>query len=324
MSRVVGVLASLTLTALVASAAAAQAYRAPRTADGVPDLDGAWTNNSLTTLERPEELKTLVVPDAEAAVYEKTRLGKPLALPEDKIGASESEWWETDVGLAMIRGQRRSSWIVHPANGQIPFNAAAKAANKARRERRKVEFDDPEFRSLDERCLLPAAGAPLMNGGYNDNFQFVQTRGQIAIVSEYMTDLRIVRIGETRHPPAHVRVRGGDAIGRWEGETLVVESTNFTPAEVDAPDGDPKHDMRVTERITRVSPTELHYAFRVENPAAHAQSWNGEMVFRRLTARTFEFACHEGNYGLANILAGGRALDAERAAAAGPAATAAP
>jgi hypothetical protein len=314
MVRAANVLAAIVLAAALATAAAAQSYRAPRTAYGAPDFDGSWTNNSLTSLERPEELKSLVVSDADAAAYEKTRLGKPPKLPEDTVGGSDSEWWETDVGLARIRGQRRSSWIVHPADGQIPFTAAAKAANKARSARRKVDFDHPEVRSADERCLLPAAAPPLLNGGYNDNFQLVQTKTQLAIVAEYMTDLRIVRIGAVSHPPRHIRGRGGDSIGRWEGETLVIETTNFTPAEVDAPDGDPGHDMRVVERITRTGPDELHYAFRVESPAVHAQSWNGEMVLRRLKARMFEFACHEGNYGLPNILSGGRTLDAAKAA----------
>jgi hypothetical protein len=314
MSRAADVLGGVFLAVLIAGAAAAQTYRAPRTAHGAPDLDGIWTNNSLTSLERPEELKSLVVSDADAAAYEKTRLGKPPMFPEDAVGGADSEWWDTDVGLARIRGQRRSSWIVHPADGQIPFTAAAKAANKARRARLKIDFDNPESRSLDDRCLLPAASPPLLNGGYNDNFQFVQTKGQLVIIAEYMTDLRIVRIGPGSHPPRHIRVRGGDSIGRWEGDTLVVETTNFTPAEVDAPDRDPSHDMRVVERITRTSPDELHYAFRVESPAVHAQSWNGEMVLRRLKARTFEFACHEGNYGLPNILSGGRTLDAAKAA----------
>ena len=317
MKRVIGLLAGAVSFALAATAAT-QEYRAPRTAYGAPDLDGTWTNNSLTSLERPEELKALVVSDATAAEFEKTRLGKPPKLPEDTVGGSDSEWWETDVGLAKIRGTRRASWIVHPADGQIPLTAASKAYQKMRRERRKVDYDHPESRSHDERCLLAAAGPPLLNGGYNDNFQFVQTRDRLAIVAEYMTDLRVIRIGDTRHPPAHVRVRGGDSIGRWEGDTLIVESTNFPLSEVDPPDADPRHDMRVVERITRTSPTEIHYAFRVENPAAHAQSWYGEMVLRRLAARTFEFACHEGNYSLPNILAGGRAIDAAKASTTAP------
>ncbi|WP_411289077.1 hypothetical protein [Phenylobacterium sp.] len=294
----------------LAASAVAGDYRPPRTASGVPDLDGTWTNNSLTMLERPDELKTLVIPPSEARAWEAPRLGKPPELPDDNVGGAESEWWDTDVGLARIRGQARTSWIVQPTDGQRPFNAAAKAARKVRSERRKVDFDHPESRPAGERCLEAAAAPPLQNGGYNDNFQFVQTRDHIAIVSEYMGELRIVRLGETRHPPKAVRLRMGDSLGRWEGDTLVIETTNFPAEEVEAPDGDPQADMRVVERITRTSPTELHYAFRVENPAVYAQSWQGEMVFRALTQPTFEFACHEGNYSMPNILAGARQQEA--------------
>jgi hypothetical protein len=311
MPRVLAAGGSALLVAFLVTTTWAQDYRAPRTAYGAPDLDGTWTNNSLTSLERPEDLKALVVSEADALAYEKDRLGRPPKLPDDTVGGAESEWWDTDVGLATIRGTRRSSWIVHPADGQIPLTAQAKAHRKARRDRRKTDFDHPESRSMDERCQLAAVSPPLLNGGYNDNFQFVQTRDRLAIVAEYMSDLRVVRIGDAAHPPPHVRVRGGDSVGRWEGDTLVIESTNFTPAEVDPPDGDPRHDMRVVERITRISPTELHYAFRVESPATDAQSWNGEMVLRKFDKPTFEFACHEGNYSLSHMLAGGRQADAE-------------
>jgi hypothetical protein len=302
-----GLIIGMTIAALATCAAAGE-YRAPRNVHGAPDLDGMWTNNSLTGLERPKEFKGLVATEAEAAAYEKARLGKPPEIPNDTVGGAESEWWETDVGLARIRGTRRSSWIVSPADGQLPFNAAAQAANKARSARRKVDFDNPEVRSLGERCLQPSASPPLLNGGYNDNFQFVQTGDHVAIHSEYMHDLRIVRIGGA-HPPKSQRFWMGDSVGRWDGDTLVIETTNFSAHEVEAPAGDPAADQRVVERITRVAPGQLHYAFRVENPAVFAQSWEGELVFNRLTAPMFEFACHEGNYSLPHILAGGREVD---------------
>src|SRR4051812_25457724 len=168
--------------ALCASAAfAAAPYRAPLTWAGVPDLGGMWSNSSLTDVERPDELKSLVVPEKEAAAFEKDHRGKTPKDPEDTVGGNDSEWWETDVGLARIRGQARSSWLVAPASGKLPRSAQAKAARKARHQMRLTNFDNPEARSPDERCLATdSGGPPMFNGGYNDNFQFVQTADHLA------------------------------------------------------------------------------------------------------------------------------------------------
>ena len=305
-----GIIAALCL----ASPALAE-YRAPRTAHSVPDFDGTWTNNSLTELERPDEFKALIVSDAEAAAFEKIWRGKPPKIKDD-VGGADSEWWDTDVGLARIRGGARTSWIVAPADGQIPFTAAAKAANKALGDRRKVDFENPESRDLGERCLATgSAGPPLRNGGQSDNFKIVQTPDRIAILTEYGGNVRIVRLGDARHPPTSVRLRMGDSIGRWEGETLVVETTNFSPTEVRAAQGDTHADMRVVERFSRTSPTEFLYAFEVRNPARFAQAWQGEMIFRKLAAPIFEYACHEGNYSLPGILSGARQQEAAAAKA---------
>jgi hypothetical protein len=310
---------ALVLAGLLASAATlahAADYRAPRTAYGAPELEGLWSSSSLTEFERPKEFKTLVAPEAEAAAYEKAHRGKPPVNPEDKIGAADSEWWELDVGLARIRGQIRTSWIVSPADGQVPFTETAQAANKARSERFKTNFDNPESRGLSERCLDPeAAGPPLINGGYADFLQIVQTRDTIALMGEYDHTYRLVRLGGERHPPANVRRWGGDSIGRWEGQTLVVETTNFTAAEVNDPAGDPKSDMRVVERFTRISPSEILYEYIDDEPSRFIQSVRGEMVLNASKAPIYEFACHEGNYALANILAGGRQQDAAPPAA---------
>jgi hypothetical protein len=286
------VLAGLTLMAAPAAAGPAR-------------LDGTWSTASLTGLERPKELKRLVVSEAEAAAYEKENRGKVPMFPDDAVGGAQSEWWEIDFGLARIRGQIRSSWIVNPADGQMPRSAAARARGKAESERRKVDFDNPEARPGGERCL-PDNTPPLANAGVNDNYQFVLTRDRLAIYAEWMGDLRIVRIGDKRHAPAALRSWLGDSIGWWEGPTLVIETTNFMPAEVRAPGGDASADMRVIERLTRTGPDEITYTFSVTNPAVFTQTWQGEMVLHPATGRIFEFACHEGNYALPSILAGGR------------------
>lgn len=299
------------LAAIAAGLAAWTAQAAPP-----PDLSGAWTNNSLTQLERPDDFKSLVASEAEAKAYEKAHLGKPPdAPPEDKeIGGFASEWWETDVGLAKIRGQIRTSWLVSPADGQLPVRASVRAAGKLRSAKRRITFDGPEARPRSERCL-EAATPPMLNGGFNDNYQFVQTPDHLAIYAEWMHDVRIVRIGRAeRHPAADIRFDLGDAIGHWEGRTLVVETTNFSPSSIGA-DAGPRDDMTVTERFTRTAPDEMHYAFQVHAPAVYDQPWRGELIFRPLKAQIFEFACHEGNYALPGILSGGRQAEARARAA---------
>lgn len=292
-----------------------------------PDFTGLWTTSSLTGLERPDDLKTLTLTEAQAAAYEKAHRGKPPETsPETAaIGGDTSEWWETNVGLARIRGQIRSSWLVAPADGQLPVSKEAKAFSKARSARRKASIDNPEDRSPSERCIATdGAGPPLGNGGYNDNLQIVQAGDHLALYAEWMASLRIVRIG-ARHLPPDQRQTNGDSVAYWDGDVLVIETTNFTPSDIDSPRGDRKADMRTIERLSRVSPTELLYAFSVTNPEVFSQTWQGEMIVTASKGPLYEYACHEGNYGLANMLAGARYADAHPEAAKAVAApTAAP
>jgi len=283
-------------------------------AQSAPDhgLTGAWTTATFTPFERPKELKPLVLSEAEAAAYEKKQR-EPEADPDDEVGGAEAEWLEHDAGLARIRGRARSSWIVAPADGRTPYTAAAKAANKARAERQQTNFDDPEARPPGERCILDPA-TPLNTLPYNNGLQIIETPGAVVIDQE-LRGYRVVRLDGSGHPPPSVRTRQGDSIGRWEGRTLVVETTNFAPAVVAAANGDASADMRVVERFTRLPSGELHYTFLVSNPARYTQPVQGEMVLKTSRERMFEFACHEGNYGLANILAGGRAKDRAAASA---------
>lgn len=303
---------------ILAMAAGPAAARGPAPAKH-PDLSGLWSTASLTSEERDDAFKTLTVSEADAAAYEKKHRGRPPEDPEDTVGGAESEWWETDVGLARIRGQVRTSWIVSPADGKRPVTAQAKAFGKANRERSKVNFDNPEGRGRSERCLESGAIPPLENGGYNDNYQFVQTGDALMIYAEWMSTWRIVRIGDAHHLPAGLRVPGGDSIAHWEGDTLVIETTNFLPRDINAPNGDASADMKVVERLSRVSPDELGYAFSVTSPARYTQTWMGEVAFRATKGPIYEFACHEGNYGLANMLAGARHAEAMAAGAANPA-----
>ena len=277
-----------------------------------------WSNSSLTEMERPDAFKSLTPSTAEAEAFEKANRGKPPKIgdKDNPVGGPDSEWWERDAGLARIRGQLRTSWIVSPADGKRPFTAAAKAANKARREDRKVGFDGPEARDANERCVaVDAAGPPLDNGGQNDNFQFVQTGDHLAIYSEWMHVVRVVRLASSTgpnrltHPPSSIRFPMGDSLGWWDGEDLVIETTNFRPEDVNAPDGDARADMRVVERLSWLSPREVLYAFSVTNLARYTQTWQAEMVLHAAKGPIYEYACHEGNYALQDMLAGARRLE---------------
>ena len=260
-----------------------------------------------------------MVTEAEAAKYEKAHRGKPPDFlppddPDHAVGGVESEWWETDVGLARIRGQISTSWIVSPADGQVPVSPATKTFHKARRERMKVDFDNSEGRDQSERCVeTDGAGPPYQNGGYNDNLEMVLAGDQLVMHSEWMSSLRIVRIGAKDHLPADLRLPGGDSVAHWDGESLVIETTNFLPRDVDDPKGDPKADMKTVERFTRTGPGELLYGFSVTTPTSFTQTWTGEMLQRRAKQPMYEYACHAGNYGLVNMLLGARHLEAEAA-----------
>ena len=299
------------MTALAAAPALAGDYRAPRNAYGAPDFDGLWSMTSLTELERPDEFKTLVVDEKEAAAYEKAHRNKPPSFADNEVGGGESEWWERDTGLAKIRGQYRTSWIVSPADGQVPISPEAKAFYKTRGETRKTHIDNPEDRNLSERCLDPGT-PPFINFGNSDFFQVVQTKDQIALVSEYDHDVRIVRMdGGAQHPAPGTRQWRGDSIGRWQGETLVIDTTNFMAPEVDDPKKDPRSDMHIVERMTRISPTEMIYEFVVSNPSVQIQDMRGEMLVHVSNSAIYESTCHEGNYALEHILAGARQQDSK-------------
>ena len=282
-----------------------------------PDFSGLWTNATLTEFERPDDFKTLIISDEAASTYEKAHRGKvPEGPKDDTIGAFESEWWETNVGLTRIDGRARSSIVTFPEDGQLPTNAAAKAARKKQNAKRKAGFDNPENLTTSERCLSAgAAGPPMIGSGFNDNYKIVQTSDQLAIYAEQGFAVRIIRLGDAPHPPFNQRFRMGDSVGHWEGATLVIETTNFVADEVDSPDGDPKADARVVERMTRLSSGEIHYAFQVEDPASFTQAWRGEQLLHPTNGPIYEYACHEGNYSLPNMLQASRAADGQATAA---------
>jgi hypothetical protein len=302
---------------------AAKPYRAPRAADGHADLQGIWTNTALTFLARPPIFKSLIATDAEEKTMLKFFMSmvgdllKPTVDPKEGAPpavkeAPQSDIIEMDFHLARIDGKPRSSWIVEPANGQIPFTDAGKKAYAGR----KSTADDPEARPLTERCLIAIGspeGPPMMNTGFNGNYRVVQTRDFVAIQVEMNHDVRIVRLVDRAHAPAAVTRWMGDSVGWWEGDTLVVESANFDPrGVVDSLNGGFRHGpkTRVVERFTRTAQDQMLYEFTVNDADYYKQPWSGQMPMRAAPGPIYEYACHEGNYSLPNALSGARYAEA--------------
>jgi hypothetical protein len=292
----------------LASTASAASYRMPRTPWGAPNLQGRWSNFALTRLERPPGVPARIAKGAdlkriERAVYDSI-------LPADPLGSRESELWQPSH-LAVIDGEMRTSWITSTADGRIPYTAEARRRLEALRAGAFTDYAGPESRNTSERCLTPtfsAASPPMQNAPYAANYQIVQTRDAVVIVSEIDNEVRIVRLGG-RHPDH--RLWMGDSIGHWEHDTLVVETTGFKEAEAfRAPVFYIGPDAKVTERFTRVSATEIRYAFTVDDPATYTEVWRGEMPFHATKEPMYEYACHEGNYSLAGLLQGARYVEA--------------
>lgn len=297
----------------------AGAYRAPRNVYGQPDLEGTWSSMSNTRLERPPGAPLTFSTRAQEETYEaEQRVAVKSRRDADLLGGRDSEW-QAEFPLARIDGRLRTSWIVSPADGLLPYRPEAR--------RRAAEMisdraDGPEDRGTTERCLVGgqgAAGPPIQNPTTTSGgTRIIQTRTEVAILAEMNHDVRIVRL-KARHQASVVRQWMGDAIGWWEGDTLVVETTNFHPQETDHARYLISPDARVTERFRRVSPTELRYEFEVDDPANYTAVWRGEMPLLADKGQIYEYACHEGNYGLANILTGARQVERENAATQKPA-----
>jgi hypothetical protein len=302
---------------LLVGAAQAGEYRAPRTAFGHPDLQGAWTNMSLTRLERPAGAPLTFAARADEEAFEARMTDAWRRGQNGGLGQGASEWQQF-FPMARIRGRLRTSWIVSPEDGRLPWRSDARRQwELLNREVAAGNATGPEARPPVDRCLLgggASSGPPLLNPPVAGAKLILQTPSEVVIVTEMNHDARIVRLNG-RHPPAHVRKWMGDSIGHWEGETLVVVTTNFHLQEGFRNAFMMSPDARVTERFTRLAPGELLYAFEVDDPAMFTQTWRAEMPFRREHGPFHEFACHEGNYSMTGILAGARRAEADLRAA---------
>ncbi|HVY89725.1 MAG TPA: hypothetical protein VG942_12700 [Hyphomonadaceae bacterium] len=308
-----------------AGPAAAQGWAPPLSSDGHPDIQGVWSTDSITTLERADRYKTLVIPPDQVEALTKShpqvvrqatddnqKLGDGLLNGKDLAqGRGYNAFWiDPGTRFGVVKGEARTSWIIDPPNGKIPYSPEGQKLASAARA--KLGYSDPEARPLADRCLATGGrtGPPMINGLYNNHYQIVQTKGAVMIMSEMITWARIVRIGD-RHEPDVMRPLFGDSVGHWEGGTLVVETTDFSPYRAEqAVPALLSEKAKVTERFTRVSPKELLYEFTVDDPVFYSQPWKGEITWRNEGDRVYEYACHEGNYAMDGILKGARAREA--------------
>ena len=311
----------VTVAAGLLSPAAAQQWVMPRTPDGHPDLQGNWTNVTLTPFQRAADQGPVFTAEEvarrEQGAVDRIISGSEPSDPDraappagGNIGAYNTVYFEQGSRVAVINGEARSSLITNPSNGRRPPRTSeAQERIRERNESRSQfgQFDNPENRSLIERCLLFAgnAGPPMIpNGAYNNNYTIVQTADYVMIHPEVVHDTRIIRLGEPDPLPDHVRPWLGDSWGRWEGDVLVVETTNFHPLQTFQ--GIPSDNLKVIERFTRVDEETILYEFTVDDPTSYDQQWGGEIPFKKFDKLLYEYACHEGNYALSNVLSGAR------------------
>ncbi len=303
-----GALASIGGLLLAGPAMAAPRPKALRKPWGAPDLEGAWSSASYTELERPEQLKSLVVSPEDAKAWEAV-LAKTggVNVPSDPLGQAQSEFPESGSGLMRINGEIRGSMIVDPADGQLPYSDEALKRLGMGKHRRRRGYDNVEERPQNERCLTAGTGGvPLIAEADANVVEIVQTRDAIVIVGEKYHDARVVRLTGSATPGLPTSWNG-ESFGRWEGDTLVVETTRFRPGDQLRSDGFYlSGEAKVTERFRRTGPGEISYIFTVDDPATYSRPWRAEVVFGPAPGRMFEYACHEGNYALTSILAAAR------------------
>ena len=301
----------------------APSYTPPKTTWGAPDLQGIFSTASLTTMTRPAGATDLVISDEEAAeLFNKniyTRVAKEeagrseltLLTDANPDRAYNRYWMDPGADLGKINGEYRSSWIVEPANGQIPYidapNVRRSSISSSEDEYADLPSLGPESRGIGERCIWlgSSAGPVLSNTMYNNNIQIVQTPDHVTILGEMVHDLRIISLTGERNP-ADVPKWGGDSVGRYEGDTLVVETVNVEPRQNSLI----SEKGKVTERFTRVSDDRILYEYTVEDPSKYTQPWKGEMPLNASPA-LYEYACHEGNYSMFNLLSGARTMERE-------------
>jgi len=309
----------LLLSILLHQVAQGQVYEPPRTVNGKPDLQGTWSNASITTLERNVRYTGSTLSNDEVIRATDDHPQNVRLATDDNMVAGQlpdgtdlgrgrgynAFWIDPGTKFGLINGEHRTAWIVDPVDGRIPYNDAGRARKALLREKNS-SFDGPQSRPLAERCISTGlrTGPPMINGLYNNNYEFVQTADYIVLRTEMISHARIIPIN-SEHKMATLAPMFGESVAHWDGDTLVVETTNFSPMQEEAAIS-LTSSGQVVERFTRVSEEQIVYEFTVDDPAYYSQPWHGELSFLSTPSKVYEFACHEGNYAMSGILAGAR------------------
>jgi len=320
----------LASTLLTSMNLAGQSWTPPRTPDGQPDLQGVWTNATVTPFQRPKELGAKQFFTAEeAAAFAKQRVQQGNAdLVDGERGAADlarrayNNFW-VDRGTHVSKTMRTSLVMDTPDGRVPPFTPEAQKRYDAFKAHQALHpVDGPEDRFLSERCVLfGAAGPPMLPEPYNNNYEIVQSRGIVAIAVEMNHETRIIPLDGSPHLPSQIHQWTGNSRGHWEGDTLVVDTTNFKFNDqsrfgVGYLDGMTDQNLHVVERFRRTDPSTIIYQATVDDPTVYTKPWTVEISMAKRADRIFEYACHEGNYGLLDMLAGARAEEKKAAASA--------
>jgi hypothetical protein len=297
------VLLGLFLLSAVSVSGQAPKSKVPRMPDGRPDLQGTWDFAQLTPFERPGDFAGKeTVTDEEAEEFAQKRIETTHKDRRDGGAAADVErayndfWWDFGTRIS-----KQTSLVVDPPDGRVP--ALTPDAQKRIADRRN-HYDNPEERPLAERCILGFnSGPPMVPSAYNNNVQLVQTRDHVVIVNEMIHSARIVDLKGRSHPPKEIRFLTGDSIGHWEGDALVVDTTNFS---MEAGFRGATTNLHLTERFSREGPDGLRYQFTVDDPMTWTKKWSASIPMVRTEQPMFEYACHEGNYALTGVLKGAR------------------
>ena len=300
----------LFLFTVVCVVSSAQAWKTPKHVSGQPDISGYYSNATITPFERPSDLGTKeIFTEREYEAF----LKKPVITPATGNDAHyDMAQYGLDVANMTIARNLRTSWLGGP-DGKVPALTAeaAKRVAAANRERAAHSFESYEYRSTSERCLWQQSEGPPLTpfpGAYNANLEIRQGPGYVVVMEEMLRDARV--IPTDGRPHGNIRQWFGDSRGRWEGDTLVVDTINFNGKTAYR---GATEDLHVTERFTRTGKDTLRYEFTVEDPATWVKPWSGESPMTRIEGPIYEYACHEGNLGMANILSGARAEERENA-----------
>ena len=281
-----------------------------------PNLEGIWNSATATPLERPAHLKDKpFFTKQEAAEFEAeiARRNEEPPPGAKRTGTGTYNTFYREFGTTVVK-TLRTSIITEPADGRIPALTPAAAATKRQRLEALKKFENPEDLGLQDQCItFLTAGPPMLPYSYNSNYQIVQTEKAIVIHAEMIHEARIIHMDRTTHLPPALRSFIGDSIGRWEGDTLVVDTTNFNDGggfygDAGGNFGWDRH-LHVIERLRLLDPDTLLYQFEIDNPTAFTRPWKGELTMSRADGNIYEFACHEGNYALTNMLRGFRATE---------------